>query len=249
MKTVFITGAGQGIGRRTAEHFSRQGWFVGLYDVNLSAVEQVHEQLAGNSCYGLCDVTDFASVEAAFKAFGNLTAGRLDVVVNNAGVLFGGDFADIEAEKNDLMIDVNAKGVANVSLAAFPMLRQTAGSCLVNLSSVSAIYGSSALAVYSATKFFVRGLTEALEIEWAAHGIRVCSVQPPYVATSMLNNVSAMALKDKTGVKLTPEMVAQEIWHAVHGSRIHRPIGTLMKLAAKLPACIQRSVMKRVTGY
>ena len=138
-----------------------------------------------NACSQYCDVTDRASIERALQHFDSHTGGRMDVLVNNAVVLSSGKFEEIDHKAHDLIIDVNVKGLTNVAQAAFPLLRKTPGATLVNLCSVSSIHGIPALAVYSASKFYVNGLTEALHIEWQPYDIRVTSVKPPVVNTAM----------------------------------------------------------------
>lgn len=236
MKTAFITGAAQGIGLATAKRLAAKGWFVGLYDINEEGVNQL---LASgdfpNACGCFCDVTDRSSIEDALNHFSQNTHGRLDVLVNNAGVLSSGRFEDIEPRAHDLMMDINVKGLTHVAQAAFPLLKQTAGSTLVNLCSVSSVHGIPQLAVYSASKFYVNGLTEALNIEWAPYGIRVTSVKPPLVNTSMGHSV-VPALTKKMTVDLEPEDVAIAIEEAVQGSSV----GYLLSAKGKLWGCVDK---------
>ncbi len=253
MKTVFITGAASGIGLATARRFATQGWFVGLYDINSDAVEKLAagEEFA-EACAGPCDVTDRGSVEQAIRHFGEKAAGRMDLLVNNAGVLTAGHFEAIDAEAHDAMIRVNVLGLTNVAQHAFPLLRGTPGATLLNLCSVSSVHGVPLLAVYSATKFYVDGLTQALGIEWAEHGIRVLSIKPPFVSTQMVDGIPEQLMQSLT-VDLTPDQVADEILLSLSRSGSAYLLGWKAKAlagAAKiLPASLGRKIVMHVTGF
>jgi NADP-dependent 3-hydroxy acid dehydrogenase YdfG len=174
-RAVFITGAAAGIGRATVLTFAKNGYTVGGYDIDevgLKSLADEIDDLGGTALTGHLDVTDPTEMAERVGEFAKAT-GRLDVMINNAGILLAGSFEDIDVTRHLTEIDINAKGVVNGLHAAFPYLRDTANSVVVNLSSASAIYGQAELANYSATKFFVRGITEALDIEWQRYGIRV----------------------------------------------------------------------------
>ncbi len=95
MKTMFITGAAHGIGLATARHFAAQGWFVGLYDINTAELDRlVASGEFPNACSQYCDVTRRESIEQAFAQFAKHTEERLDLLVNNAGVLTSGCFEE-----------------------------------------------------------------------------------------------------------------------------------------------------------
>lgn len=214
-KTIFITGAATGIGRAAARLFARNGWFVGLYDIDAAGVEAVATELGASACHGALDVCDREAFRAAVAAFGEKTGGRMNVLLNNAGLLRFGFFDDISPESTEKMLDVNIYGVMNGLWAAMPMLRASDDPCVVNMCSASAIYGQPELAAYSASKFFVRGLTEALDVELSSKGIRVRDVMPGYVATNMVSSQThTPGTLTTLGVHLTPEKVADVIWKA-----------------------------------
>ncbi|PLW68751.1 SDR family NAD(P)-dependent oxidoreductase [Pseudohalioglobus lutimaris] len=211
-KTVFITGAGSGIGAATARYFSDHGWFVGLYDLNLESVRTLSSDLGGNTCFAQLDVTVPDSVAAAFTHFAELTGGRLDVMVNNAGLFQDKPFVEADLEFLHLMMRVNMEGVVNCAQAAYPLLKTTSDSHLVNLGSGSSIYGIPSNAVYSSSKSFVQGLTEALRVEWEKDDITVNVVMPLYVATPMTEGVK---LTHSKGSKmLTAEDIAAAVYEA-----------------------------------
>ena len=238
-QTIFITGAGAGIGAETARLFARNGWIVGASDVNEAALGMLQREL-GAECLSVhpADVRDRASVESAVRDFTARADGRLDALFANAGVLFMGPDETITPAQKDLLVDVNVKGVIHAIDAAFPFLRQTPGAHVVAMASTSAEYGSPQHAVYSATKFFVRGLTEALNIEYRGHGIQVSAIYVAYVQTGMVFDAEVKpASIERLGVKITPQRVAATVWNAVHGNRVHWRVGLdarMINFAARL---------------
>jgi len=249
MKSIFITGAAHGIGLATARRFASQGWFVGLYDINRESLQSLLDSGEfPRACGQRCDVTDRASVEAALDHFSAETNGRLDVLVNNAGVLTSGPFQSIDPADHDRIIDVNVRGLTQVAQAAFPLLKQTPNATLVNLCSVSSIHGIPLLAVYSASKFYVNGLTEALNIEWAEHGIRVTSVKPPVVNTAMGHQLDPR-LTEKMAANMEPPHVAEAIQMAVDGRRIGYVLGTSARLWSWIDRFLPGSGRRKLVRY
>lgn len=249
MKSLFITGAAHGIGLATAKHFASRGWYVGLYDIDITALEQL---LASgqfpNACACYCDVTRRDSIEEALTHFSGHTDGRMDVLVNNAGVLTSGKFEDIDPDLHDGIIDINIKGLTYVARAAFPLLKRTPGATMVNLCSVSSVHGLPLLAVYSASKFYVNGLTEALRIEWAKYDIRVTAVKPPLVNTQMGHAVRP-ELMSKFSIDLEPEDVAAAIQRAVEGKRTGYLLGGSSIIWAWLDKLLPEAGRRRLTRY
>jgi NADP-dependent 3-hydroxy acid dehydrogenase YdfG len=231
-KAIFITGAAAGIGAETARLFAANGWRVGAADVNAAALAALGRRLGTERVSThVADVRDFAALEAALREFTARTGGRLDAVFASAGVLFMGPDESITRSQKDLLVDVNVRGVMHTIDAAFPYLVRTPGARVVAMSSTSAEYGSPQHAVYSATKFFVRGLTEALDIEYRAHGIRVAGIYVPYVQTGMVFDAPVKpASIERLGVKIAPSRVAETVWRAVHGRRVHWRVGLDAKL-------------------
>ncbi|MEJ6014045.1 SDR family oxidoreductase [Corynebacterium sp. H127] len=208
MKSIFISGAAQGIGRAVAEKFLAEGWTVGAYDI--APVEYQHERLIS----GHLDVTSAASWDEAHADFAGQVGGTIDIVDNNAGIIAAGLLADISPEAVKRQIDINCTGVTYGAQAAKRYLKR--GSQLVNMSS-AATYGQPEISVYSASKFYVAGLTEALSLEWAHAGIRVVAIWPLWARTALAEN-SATSVR-RLGVRITPEQVADAIWAATHPNR------------------------------
>ncbi len=217
-KTIFITGAGSGIGATTARVFAKQGWLVGLYDINLESVTSLAQELGNNAHAGQLDVTDEASVKAALKDFTDKTAGQLHVLCNNAGVFEECKLADSDYAFLQKMIRINVEGVVACTKFAYPYLRQTSGAKLINVASSASIYGLPLEAVYSASKFFVRGFTEGIRLEWQGDDIGVSTVMPGYVATPMTDGKDLSFLNQNRDM-VSAEDVANTIWRAAHGSK------------------------------
>ena len=238
-KSIFITGAAAGIGAGTARLFASRGWLVGASDVDGAALASLQRELGPDKVITkVADVRDFGAVETAIREFAAAAGGQLDAVFANAGVLFMGPHEDVTRAQKDLLVDVNVRGVIHTFDAAFPFLRQTPGAHALAMCSTSAEYGAPEHAVYSATKFFVRGLTEALNIEYRRHDIQVSAIYVAYVQTGMVFDAKIKpASIERMGVKVTPGQVAEAAWRAVHGNRSHWRVGTdarLMNWVARL---------------
>ncbi|RAV34289.1 SDR family oxidoreductase [Corynebacterium heidelbergense] len=232
MDRIFISGAARGIGRATAEILAAQGNIVGAYDVkgDFSWAAAHGDRIIS----GTVDVTKPDSWEAALADFAE-RAGGIDVLINNAGILYAGAFIDAGSyDKDAATTSVNVNGVLFGARAAYPYLRRSPRGRLVNLSSAAAIVGTPEMATYSASKFAVLGLTEALNLEWEQEGIEVRCVLPLYAQTQMLDGISTTGTR-RLGVRLQPEDVAAEVVRAATDRRrtpvkVHFPAGWQAKL-------------------
>ncbi|KIG16624.1 short-chain dehydrogenase/reductase SDR [Enhygromyxa salina] len=250
-----ISGAARGIGLACAERFADAGYFVGLYDLEpvglAAAAAQIADRWgADRCCHALLDVRDHDRVVAAVADFAAHTNGRMDVLLNNAGVMHVGRFESVSAAEHQRTVAVNLQGVIELTHASFELLRQTAGARVINMSSVAAIHGVPQMASYSATKHAVSGFTEALELEWASYDIRVCDVMPAFVNTKLLSGTNKLSAEDVLGVRLTPADVAQVVWLAATSTRrrTHWPVGPQATLAYRgdklAPAALVRAALK-----
>ncbi len=253
MKTLLVTGAASGIGRRTATLFVARGWRVAAADVDASALAQLASELGANLLPIAGDVRTRDGAQAIVDAATRASGGTLDGLFNCAGLLEMGPHHRIAPERIDRLIDVNVRGVLYCIDAAYAALARTPGAHIISMSSTSAEYGTPDHAVYSASKFFVRGLTEALNIEFEPAGIQVSAVLVAYVRTPMVEAASVMARTvDTLGVKITPEAVAETVWKAAHGQRVLWRVGAdavALNLVVRLLGSHARAVYKRLMGY
>lgn len=188
MKTVFVTGASGGIGEAIAKKFAENGYFVGVgYNTNREKAENLAKKINGVAIK--TDVSDEKSVAAALSDF-LLRAGRLDVLVNSAGIALPiKTLLDTTSKEFDKAFSVNVKGVYNCCKAAIPAMLDGGGS-IINISSMWGVTGGSCEAIYSASKAAVIGFTKALAKEYAAAGITINCVAPGYIDTLMNDNLS-----------------------------------------------------------
>ncbi|HET8707959.1 MAG TPA: SDR family oxidoreductase [Pseudomonadales bacterium] len=253
---AFITGASSGIGLAVARLFVEKGWVVGLAARDLSRLAQTREELGEQRCFVYqMDVSDAESVREALRQFSAQSDGKLHALINSAGVLEAGRFQDVDLETHHKVIDTNLKGILNCTHTAFPLLKETPKAAVVNIGSASAFYGAPDFASYSASKFAVRALTEALNVEWADFDIHVSDVMPPFVDTPMLDSAVRSKLKAITwlGVNLNAGDVADSVWKNVNSRQVHTVVGLPFKFMAVgqkySPHWLQKRVVKFVSGY
>lgn len=248
-KSIFISGAAQGIGAAIAKQFYQQGWKVGIYDLNESVAQQLASQLGSHAKAGQLDVTNYAQWQEKLREFSDWANG-INMLINNAGILYSGDFDQTKIEQHHLTIDVNVKGVLNGCHAALPFLQKQKNSKVINLSSASAIYGQPDLISYSASKFAVRGITEGLDIEWRKYNIRVLDLMPLFVNTNMVTDMDAGTIKNM-GVHFTPEDIAKAAYQVATSKNplqnTHHPIGWSAKIMYKLSG-LSPQIMNRFTN-
>jgi NAD(P)-dependent dehydrogenase (short-subunit alcohol dehydrogenase family) len=251
-QAIFITGAASGIGRATAKVFAERGWLVGIYDVDEAGLDSLEREIGKNQCVrGKLDVTSEPSWQSAVAKFGEHTNGRMNALFNCAGILRMGHFEQVPPTEAAKEVQVNVMGVIYGIYASLPLLEKTERACIVNMSSASAIYGTPELAVYSATKFAVRALTEALDLEFRKKNIRVTDIMPSYVATPMVHDQKHRAKSLKTvGVNHKAEHIAACAWEAVTGKKIvHHLPRVDLKLFVRLAGfqSLARTTMKMLS--
>ena len=263
-KAIFITGGGSGIGRAIAQRFGREGWFVGLGDIDEEGMAGTEALLPGGYSFShRLDVRDRAAWDEALDGFATATGGRIDVVANNAGIPLGGSLIENSVEEIERCLDINLKGVLFGAQAAYPWLKETApGSCLLNTASAAGIYGTPGASVYSATKFGVRAITESLDGEWAEDGIAVRSLMPGFIDTPLLDHAPNRASNEdirsrvkEAGLEITPAAaVGDAAWAAVHGQELHTLVGATarrLRFASRwMPGRLRREMRtsKRALG-
>jgi len=267
-KSIFITGAASGIGRATALLFAGKGWFVGAFDVNAQGLDTLAQEIGNDNCItGLLDVTSKPDFEKAVADFGAETDGRMDVLYNNAGIGESGWFEDVPYEAAMRVVQVNFVGVLTGIYTALPLLKATKNSLCFTTSSSSATYGMPRLAVYSATKHAVKGLTEALSIEFARHGVRVADTLPGLIDTAILRATpnrsdgrkaeeteSLLANAPKKGPfrLMPPSAVAEAVWAAYGSDKLHwyvpPEIAWIDRIKGFSPETIRKRIRKLTAG-
>lgn len=222
-QSIFITGAASGMGRETARLFAWQGWFVGGFDVNEAGLSDLQAELGADNCLvRRLDVTDRNDYRAAIAAFGEATGGKMDLLYNNAGIGRGGPFAEQPFEDVIAVVQVNLMGVLIGIHEAIGLLKATPNSLCFTTSSSSATFGMANIAVYSATKHAVKGLSEALSVEFKAYGVRVADVLPGVIDTPILPpGVAEGAPKEGMFRAIPPVEVAKTVWEAYHADKLH----------------------------
>ena len=187
-KVAFISGGARGMGAAEAKLFAKEGAKVVIGDVlddEGRMTESEINETGGECLFVRLDVTNEDSWAAAIASTVS-RFGKLDVLVNNAGVVTRGSVEDTTLEEYDRIMDINAKGVFLGTKAAIPELRKLGGGSIVNISSISGNIGQSDVrAVYNASKGAVRIFTKSAAIQYASEGIRVNSVHPGDIATDM----------------------------------------------------------------
>ena len=222
-KSIFITGAASGMGRETARLFAREGWLVGAVDVDDAGLETLKAELGDGRCFvQRLDVTDRAAYRSTLQDFAAVTGGTLDLMFNNAGIGRGGPYADMPWEDVLAVVNVNLIAVLSGIHLAIPLLVATPGSLCFTTSSSSATFGMGGIAVYSATKHAVKGLTEALSVELKARGVRVADTLPGLIDTPILPDAAKTNAPADGMWRLMPATaVADAVWAAYHGDKIH----------------------------
>lgn len=199
-KVVVITGASSGLGEATARLLSSEGAIVVLAARRAERIEALSEKInaeGGQALAVTTDVTDRQQVKQLIdKAVA--TYGRIDVMLNNAGLMPLAPLEDLKVDEWDQMIDVNFKGVLNGIAAALPHMKERKSGHFINVSSVYGHKLGPAATVYCATKFAVRALSEGLRQEVKPYNIRTTVISPGAVATELLDHISDETIQSET---------------------------------------------------
>jgi NAD(P)-dependent dehydrogenase (short-subunit alcohol dehydrogenase family) len=181
-KVTLITGAAQGIGEACARRFAREGALVVLADVDDARGQTLATELA--ALYVHCDVGDNAQVNALVQRT-VAQHGRIDVLVNNAGIFKAAPFLDVTEEDFDAVIRVNLKGAFLVAQAVARYMASAKSGCVVNMSSVNAVLAIPNIASYNMSKGGINQLTRVMALSLAEYGVRVNAVAPGTIATEL----------------------------------------------------------------
>jgi len=186
-KVAIITGAARGTGETTARLFAEQGARVVVADILDDTGRAVAADIGASACFSRLDVTDEgswqATVDEAVTQFG-----KLDVLVNNAGILHMAAIADTTVAEFDRVVAVNQKGVFLGMKTSAPAIQQTGGGAIVNVASIDGVQAKTGIVAYSSTKWAVRGMTRVAALEYGKHGIRVNAVCPEAGSGDMIQD-------------------------------------------------------------
>jgi NAD(P)-dependent dehydrogenase (short-subunit alcohol dehydrogenase family) len=216
-KIALVTGAGAGIGRAVAETFAREGAHVVVADRDGEAAREVADAITKSNGSAQAETVDVTDTEQVKALMGRLAEkfGRLDVLVNNAGVGERSDFRHLDDAAWDKVWKTNVDGTVRCAREAFDLLKASGKASIINLSSVMATKHTRQMSVYSATKGAVSALSRSLAVEYAPYGIRVNALCPGYVETALIgrymnNPMIAKALLTQTPLRRfgTPQDIA-----------------------------------------
>jgi 3-oxoacyl-[acyl-carrier protein] reductase len=205
-KVSIITGAGSGIGRETALLFGKEGAKVVVADVNKKGGEETAAEIqknGGDGYFAKLDVSNRAEIKRvvndALEKYG-----KIDVLINNAGIVQDAFLSKMTEEQWDKVIDVNLKGVFNCTQAVVEVMMNQGKGVIINTSSIAGLNGNVGQVNYAATKAGLIGMTKTLAKELGKKGIRVNAVAPGFITTPMTSNVPEKILemmKEKTPLK------------------------------------------------
>jgi clavulanate-9-aldehyde reducatase len=225
-RVAAITGASSGIGEATAVTLARAGAAVSLAARRGDRIGELAERIEKEGGRALAietDVTDEAQANA-FVTRTNEELGRLDVLVNNAGVMLLGPVVGADTGEWRRMIEVNLLGLLYCTHAALPILGQQGSGHIINVSSVAGRFANLGSAVYNMTKFGVNGFSEALRQELVPANVKVTVIEPGMVETELLSHntnplvvEASKRFQAEVGTPLTSEDIAEAILYAVGG--------------------------------
>lgn len=257
-KVVAVTGAGSGIGRGLALDLARRGTHLSLSDVDEAGLAETVAQVEGRGVKVTSAVVDVADADAV-GAWADSTAeehGRVNVVVNNAGVALIADLADSSLDDIRWLMSINYWGVVHGTMSFLPHLEASGDGHVVNISSVFGLLGIPGQSAYNSAKFAVRGFTDALrmELEIAGSAVSATTVHPGGIRTNIVRNArtrgdAGVAVDvshfDKIA-RTTPERAAEVIVEAVLKNRrrvLVGPDAKVIDFVSRLPAVIPQRVL------
>ena len=218
-KVILVTGASSGIGEATARHLAARGARVVLGARRTERLEKLAAEIraaGGSAEHRKLDVTDLADVQA-FAEFALKTYGRIDVMINNAGLMPLSPLAELKVDEWNRMIDVNVRGVLHGIAAVLPHMTARKSGHIVNVSSIAGHRVWPTCAVYSGTKFAVRAISEGLRQE--TKDIRVTIISPGVVESELAHTITSKPtadfIEEFRQVALTPDAIARAIAYAV----------------------------------
>jgi short-subunit dehydrogenase len=243
-RTAVVTGASSGIGEHTARKLASEGWRVLLVARREERLKALSDELP-NSAYLAVDLTD-ADAPVRVRARVEELWGRLDLLVNNAGGSKRAEFGDDNGgyENVRAVMELNFDAVLRLTEALLPILRASAPSSIVNVSSIAGRVGRAKTGAYSASKFALAGWSECLRMEEKRHGVHVGLVLPGFVSTEGFPQEELTRSARTRWIVSTPDKVADAIVRAGPGGKaevaVPRPWGFIPRLRYAAPGLARR---------
>lgn len=203
-RRAFVTGAASGLGRAFALALAREGWWLGLVDVNAARLERVRaevEAAGGRAAAHIGDVAAADFVSGALAAFAGETGG-LDLLINNAGVAAAGAVEVTPAADWRWAVDINLLGVVHGCRAAVPLMRRQGCGVILNIASSAGFAAAPRMGAYNASKAAVIALTETLACELSGSGVQVSVAMPGFFRTGLLETMRAPAAESAMAQRL-----------------------------------------------
>lgn len=250
-KIIVITGAGSGMGRAYALAFAREGSVLALCDLDEAGLKETMAQLGSfdknKLLYRVLSVADRAAMETFAEDVKN-TLGSAHVVINNAGIEGSGKSAwDTTLENYSRVMEVNYFGVVNGTQVFLPQLQANSEAVLVNVSSIFGLIGTPGNADYCASKFAVRGFTEALMVELNASHIQVHLLHPGGIATNIVKSEEQMSTSKKY-LTTPPEQIVDYVIESIRCNRKRIVYGNKSMLARVLTHLLPLSWRTKLIG-
>jgi NAD(P)-dependent dehydrogenase (short-subunit alcohol dehydrogenase family) len=259
-----VTGGGSGIGRALAAELVRRGSHVVVADLDGASAKTAAAELGEQASAAEVDVADAEAVRALVGDTVD-RHGRLDVMVNNAGVAIGGLLEELDERHWQRALDVNLRGVVNGVSAAYPVMSAQRSGHILNTASLAGLIPAPAMLPYTTTKHAVVGLSTALRAEAASRGVRVSVLCPAFVDTPLLDEVYAAPASFGGGTSvrsrvrlvqprfLTPEVVATRAVDGLAANKAVIPVGwlahTLWRVHRFAPAVARGLVQAQVGAH
>ena len=262
-KVSIVTGAASGIGRAIAAELVARGSHVVVADLDAAGAVRAADELGPSASAVTVDVADAAAVTALVRSVA-AEHGRLDVMVNNAGVAIGGLLEELDERHWAKALDVNLRGVVNGVTAAYEVMRPQGSGHILNTASLAGLIPAPAMLPYTTTKHAVVGLSTALRAEAASQGVQVSVLCPGFVDTPLLDEVYAAppsfggdSVRARVRLMqpsfLTPEVVARRAVDGLAANKAVIPVGFLAHLTWRtlryLPPVARGLIQVQATGH
>jgi NAD(P)-dependent dehydrogenase (short-subunit alcohol dehydrogenase family) len=262
-KVSIVTGGASGIGLEIARELHRRGSHVVLADLDEVKAKSAADDLGARASAAQVDVSDAEAVRALVDSV-VAEHGRLDVMVNNAGIAVGGLLEELDQRHWDKALDVNLRGVINGVMAAYPHLTRQGSGHILNTASLAGLIPAPAMLPYTTTKHAVVGLSTALRAEAASLGVKVSVLCPGFVDTPLLDEVYAApdsfggsSVRNRVRLLqprfLTPELTAQRAVDGLASNKAVIPVGVFAHVTWRalryVPPVARAVIQVQATGH